>query len=130
MNRMTISGPGLWRTCVSLVFALTVALPAAAQSVTASAIQRLQDQVYDAGNEVSHMRSGSDSGSSLQSELDNLRDEVIYLKVKLRKEGNVSRSEYNDVQNRIQDLRARAPLRPRGPHRLDSPAAPPRDSGE
>ncbi len=109
MNRMTVSGPALWRTCASLVFALALAMPAAAQSVTASDIQRLQDQVYDAGNDVSRMHnSASDSGSALQSELDNLRDEVVYLKVKLRKEGNVSRSEYNDVQNRIQDLRARA----------------------
>jgi hypothetical protein len=40
--------------------------------------------------------------------LDSLREEVIYLKVKQRKENNVSRSEYSDVRARIQDLRARA----------------------
>ena len=44
----------------------------------------------------------------LQTELDDLRDEVVYLKVKLRKEGNVSRSDYTDVQDRLQDLRSRA----------------------
>jgi hypothetical protein len=43
----------------------------------------------------------------LQSELDDLRDEVIYLKVKLRKEG-VARSEYSDLRDRIESLRSRA----------------------
>ena len=46
--------------------------------------------------------------SRLQDELDDLRDEVTYLKVKLRKEGNISRSDYTDVRDRLQDLRSRA----------------------
>jgi hypothetical protein len=37
-----------------------------------------------------------------------LRDEVIYLKVKLRKESKVSRSDYADLRNRIDDLRTEA----------------------
>jgi hypothetical protein len=44
----------------------------------------------------------------LQEDLDGLREEVIYLRVKLRKEGSVSRAEYNEVRDRIQDLRSRA----------------------
>ncbi len=44
-----------------------------------------------------------------------LRDEVIYLKVKLRKEGNVNRSEYHGLRDRLQELRARA----RGERRID-----------
>ena len=39
--------------------------------------------------------------SQLQAELDDLREEVIYLKVKLRKEGNLARVEYSDVRDRI-----------------------------
>jgi TolA-binding protein len=87
---------------------LSLARPASAQSVTAADIQRLQDQVYDAGSDVSRMRGNQDTAARLQSELDDLRDEVVYLKVKLRKEGSVNRSDYNDVQNRIQDVRSRA----------------------
>jgi hypothetical protein len=44
----------------------------------------------------------------LEDELDTLRDEVIYLKVKLRKESNVSRREYTDLRDQLQDLRSRA----------------------
>lgn len=99
----------MWRTCAAAVFALALAMPAAAQTITASDIQRLQDQVYDASGDVSRMRNSSGDGAArLQGELDDLRDEVVYLKVKLRKEGNVNRYDYNDLQNRIQDLRSRA----------------------
>jgi hypothetical protein len=109
MIRLTLTRPALWRACAAATFALALALPAAAQSVTAADIQRLQDQVYDASGDVSRMRNtNTDSAGRLQSDLDDLRDEVVYLKVKLRKEGNVSRYEYTDLQNRIQDLRSRA----------------------
>jgi TolA-binding protein len=109
MIGITVTRLALWRACAAAAFALALAMPAAAQSVTAADIQRLQDQVYDASGDVYRMRSASnDAPARLQNELDDLRDEVVYLKVKLRKEGNVSRSEYNDLQNRIQDLRSRA----------------------
>lgn len=91
-----------------VLLCLSLARPAAAQSVTSSDIQRLQDQVYDASNDVSRMRGNQDDVAQLRSQLDDLRDEVVYLKVKLRKEGSVSRSDFTDVQNRIQDVRSRA----------------------
>jgi hypothetical protein len=89
---------------------LACALPAWAQTtVTPSEIQRLQDQVYEAGNDVSRLRStNTDLATRLQTDLDDLRDEVVYLKVKMRKEGSISRSEYADVRDRLQDLRTRA----------------------
>jgi hypothetical protein len=94
------------------IFMLLVALPAAAQtysSVTNADIQRLQDSVYQAGTDVSQLR-GRDGtrANQLQSELDELREEVIYLKVKLRKEGTLARTEYSDVRDRIENLRSQA----------------------
>jgi hypothetical protein len=54
--------------------------------------------------------------------LDDLRDEVIYLKVKLRKDRSVTRAEYADVRDRIEDLRSSA----RGVTRDSAvPSAPP-----
>ena len=100
--------------------ALAFATPAFAQSggygsaqssaaVTSTDIQRLQDQVYDAGNELSRLRSRDASlADRLQPQLDDLRDEVIYLRVKLRKEGSVSRNEYNDVRSQIDNIRSQA----------------------
>jgi hypothetical protein len=88
--------------------ALMLAVPAGAQTVTAEDIQRLQDDVYRAGSDIS--RGGSDSGAvrRMQDELDELRDEVTYLKVKLRKDGKIDRREYADLRERVQDFRSRA----------------------
>jgi hypothetical protein len=96
---------------VAVLFTL-VALPAAAQTysaVTNADIQRLQDTVYQAGTDVSQLR-GRDAtrANQLQAELDELREEVIYLKVKLRKEGTLARAEYSDVRDRIDSLRTQA----------------------
>ncbi len=89
--------------------ALALATPVVAQSITTSDIQRLQDQVYDASNEVSRLRS-RDQGLAdrLQAQLDDLRDEVVYLRVKLRKEGSVNRNDYNEVRSGVDNIRAQA----------------------
>ena len=86
-----------------------LAVPAGAQTVSTSDIQRLQDDVYQASSDISRLRStDASTASRLQDELDDLRDEVTYLKVKLRKEGTISRSDYTDVRERLQTLRSRA----------------------
>jgi hypothetical protein len=48
------------------------------------------------------------AASQLQSDLDDARDEVAYLKVKLRRNEPVSRSEYEDIRTRIETIRERA----------------------
>ena len=86
-----------------------LAAPAAAQNVTQVEIQRLQDNIFQASTDVSQLRSRDASrATQLQTELDDLREEVIYLKVKLRKERSLTRTEYADVRDRIEDLRTRA----------------------
>ena len=106
-NRLRLSA---WTRVAGIVAVIVAcALPAAAQSVTSSDIQRLQDHVYQASGEVSRLRtSNPDSASRLQSDLDDLRDEVAYLKVKMRREGSINQAEYADVRDRLQELRARA----------------------
>ena len=100
--------------CVLFVLALVdapaLATPASAQSTTATAadVQRLQDQVYNLDREISRLRTSDPQRvSQLQSELDDLRDEVVYLRVKLRREGTLSRNDYTDVRSRLDDLRGR-----------------------
>jgi len=78
-------------------------------SVTQADVQRLQDNVYLADRDISQLRSrDATRADQLVSELDDLRDEVVYLKVKLRKEKTLPRAEYADVRDRIDDLRSRA----------------------
>jgi hypothetical protein len=97
------------RILATLALAAALAAPAAAQSVSTTDIQRLQDDVMQASGDLSRLRdTNSGLAGRLRSELDDLSDEVIYLKVKLRREGTVTRSDFSDVQRRLQDLRTRA----------------------
>ncbi len=96
---------------LAIVIGSGAAAPVAAQpnTVTASDIQRLQDRVYDAGSEIAGVRArNADLAARMQSDLDDLREEVIYLKVKLRKDGNVNRTEYTDLRDRIDQLSSQA----------------------
>jgi hypothetical protein len=101
------------RIAVAAIVAAALASPAIAQQnysqVTQTDIQRLQDSVFQAGSDVQQLK-GRDSAraSQLQTQLDDLRDEVIYLKVKLRKEGSLQRNEYANVRDRLDDLRSQA----------------------
>jgi len=98
----------------------------AQSSVSQSDIQRLQDSVYQAGSDVSALRSRDASrAGQLQAELDELREEVIYLKVKLRKESSLARAEYSDVRDRIEDLRTRARGDATGAYSAPPPASAP-----
>ena len=117
MKRYKLTTTALGRACgvvAMTAMMMAFALPAAAQSVTSTDIQRLQDQVYETNGDVYRMRANQDAVARLQTDLDDLRDEVVYLKVKLRKEGSVNRNEFNDVQNRLQSLRSRARADMRG----------------
>lgn len=101
------------RAGIVLALALLTSLSGAVSaqtSVTSSAeIQRLQDNVYEASREVTELRSRDTVlASQLQGELDDARDEVVYLKVKLRKNERVDRNEYFDLRDRIDAIRSRA----------------------
>jgi hypothetical protein len=105
--------------CIAAAIAFSAA-PASAQAPVSQAdIQRLQDSVFDVGGDISSLRvRDARLADSLQRELDELREEVIYLKVKLRKESQVSRTEYSDLRDRIDRLRGQArgePARVAGP---------------
>ena len=97
------------RTSLAVAFVIGFAASVAAQTVTQTDIQRLQEDTTQAVTDLSQLRSrDATRANQLQVELDDLRDEVIYLKVKLRKERSVARTEYLDVRDRIENLRARA----------------------
>ena len=100
----------LLRLLGAVILAAGVAAPARAQSsVTSADIQRLQDVSYEASRDIAQVRTRDAAlASQLQAELDDARDEVIYLKVKLRRNEPISRGEYNDVRDRIENIRSRA----------------------
>ncbi len=101
--------PLIARTLIVLFAALGSTAPVLAQSAVSTAdIQRLQDSAFDATGDLARLRStDAEAARRFQTELDDLRDEVVYLRVKLRKGEGVSRSEYADVRDRLDDLRYR-----------------------
>ena len=108
MTRMSLTGSAL------LVFALFIftglSRPVLAQSVVTNAdVQHLQDDIYSASRDVAQVR-GRDAAlaAQLQAELDDARDEATYLKVKLRKNEPIPRSDYVDLRNTIENIRGRA----------------------
>jgi hypothetical protein len=98
----------VWFIAAAIAF-VSIATAAAQSQLTQADIQRLQDAVYDAGGDISRLRDRDPKlAESLQRELDELREEVIYLKVKLRKESSVPRAEYSSVRDRIDRVRSEA----------------------
>lgn len=103
----------LFRSALPLVLAVALigglSRPASAQNATIVDIQRLQDSLDDATRDVSDLRSRDSAlASRLQNELDDLRDETIYLKVKIKKNEPVARTEYFEMRDRIDTVRSQA----------------------
>jgi hypothetical protein len=103
-----------------------VARSANAQNATNVDIQRLQDSLDDASRDVADLK-GRDSAlaSRLQSELDDLRDETIYLKVKIKKNETVPRTDYFEMRDRIDNVRSQARGTSRPPSSSASSSAAP-----
>jgi TolA-binding protein len=110
-QRLSLSGR-VFATLVVLAACLSLVAPAGAQDTrqgsaqpTRNDIQRLQDSVYDVGTDIGRLRAyEATRADEFQARLDDLREEVIYLKVKQRKDG-VSRSEFSTLRNQLDDLR-------------------------
>lgn len=93
-----------------LLFVLTVALPAFGQTpVTSADIERLEGRLESTARSIGQL-DGRDSAlaSQLRRELDAARDEVIYMKVKLRKKESIARQDYWILRDRVEDIDARA----------------------
>jgi len=111
-----------------LMVVLTV--PAAAQRGAvndAAEVQRLQDSAYLVERDLTALsQRDARRGEQLQGRLEELREEIVYLKVKQRKEGSVQRREYSDVRDRLEVLRAeaRTPTRSTASRSMTNTAAP------
>lgn len=97
-----------------LVMALFLLVAAAGramaqQTMTDADVKRLELNLADARTDLAALKQRNASlAATLQKELDAIADEITYLRVKMTKEGNVPRSDYVDLRDRIDDLRTRA----------------------
>jgi hypothetical protein len=95
----------------TLLLAL-VAAPAAlvAQApVTASELSRLEATADEIARSVTRLRqTDATLASDVERSLAELRDEISYLRVKLRRQETVTRNEYSTLRDRLDSLRVRA----------------------
>jgi hypothetical protein len=97
------------RLLVAMAAVVTLAGPAAAQDMTTSDLTRLQQTADQINNDLVQLRQRDrTSARAVQTELTDLEEEITYLKVKMRKERSVSRFEYTDLRDRLENLRSRA----------------------
>jgi hypothetical protein len=92
--------------CALLVLIFAVAAAAQQAAVTATDISRLDAMVTDVERQIrTTERTDASLASQSSRSLAELRDEIAYLRVKLRRDGAVTRAEYTDVRDRLETLR-------------------------
>ena len=98
--------------CGLIALALMLWLPGVALAqapVTESDLARLESVATDIAARVTALeRSDPTLAADVKKTLTPLRDEVTYLKVKLRREGTVTRTEYGELRDRLETLRIRS----------------------
>lgn len=94
-------------TACAVVFLLCSGSNVQAQNINTDDVSRLQAAVEDADRAVRDVRD-SQRAESLKRQIEDLREEVIYYKVGVRKGQAASRQEYSDMQRRIDDVRQEA----------------------
>jgi TolA-binding protein len=93
---------------VAMAAIVTLAGPAAAQDMTTSDLTRLQQTADQINSDLIQLRQRDRAAArAMQAELVDLDDEITYLKVKMRKERSVPRFEFNDLRERLDNLRSR-----------------------
>jgi hypothetical protein len=100
----------IFRLSALVVMVLAIATGAFAQAVvTAADITRLDSTADEiAGRLAEIQKSDPTLATEVSQGLTDLRDEVTYLRVKLRREGAIPREEYASVRDRLETLRVRA----------------------
>lgn len=94
-----------------LTLALAVlSAPAFAQApVTAADITRLETTAAEIEKSAARLRAADPTlAASVEKSLTELKDEIAYLKVKLRREGTVERADYGTLRDRLETLRVKA----------------------
>ncbi|HKT79179.1 MAG TPA: hypothetical protein VJP86_03090 [Vicinamibacterales bacterium] len=90
----------------------------ASTTVTTAELQRIQDNIAEISRDLPQVRTRDASlANQLQTELNDANDEAAYLKVKLRRQETVSRSDYLELLDKVDRIRAQA----RGESRTASP---------
>jgi hypothetical protein len=88
---------------------LTAPVVAAQAPVSAADVTRLESTVAEIGRQVEVLKKTDPTlATDVARALAELSDDVAYLRVKMRREGSVTRDEYTSTRDRLETLRVRA----------------------
>lgn len=97
------------RTAMTLVCVLWASMAYAQAPVTSADLDRLEATATEIQRQATTLKAADATlAASIEKSLAELRDEITYLKVRLRKEGNVPRADYASLRDRLDTLRIKA----------------------
>jgi hypothetical protein len=80
-----------------------------AQAVTEADLAKLDVTASEISKQAASLRPSDPTlAADVEKSLALLKEDVIYLRVRLRREGSVQRADYNDVRDRLETLRVKA----------------------
>jgi hypothetical protein len=98
-----------FRTALTLVCLLVASVAYGQAAVTAADLDRLDATAAEIGRQATTLKATDATlAASIERSLAELRDEITYLKVRLRKEGSVPRAEYASLRDRLDTLGIKA----------------------
>jgi hypothetical protein len=92
-----------------LIFVLGLGATMQAQAVTEADLARLDAAASEISQRVANLRaSDSTLASQVERSLALLKEDIVYLRVRLRREGTLQRADYTDVRDRLETLRVKS----------------------
>jgi hypothetical protein len=108
-GRQSIRGGRAALACAVWLMTLGAAFAQSTSPVSHSDVRRLQDAVDQVATDVSQVRNRDvREAERLEERLADLRDEITYMRVALRRGDRVERADYEDVMRRIESVRTDA----------------------
>lgn len=98
-----------WLAAVLVLGTLSASASSTVQQVTGADLETLERTLKTVSDDVSRVRDRDAAlAARLEREVDEAREDLTYLRVKLRRQETVSRSEFADLSDRLTSLRRRA----------------------
>ena len=97
------------RIVATLIVMLGLGATMLAQAVTEADLAKLDTTATEIGRQVASLRTSDPTlATDVERTLTQLKEDVIYLRVRLRREGSVQRADFAEVRDRLETLRVKA----------------------
>ena len=97
------------RIVATLIVMLGLGATMLAQAVTEADLAKLDTTATEIGRQVASLRTSDPTlAADVERTLTQLKEDVIYLRVRLRREGSVQRADFAEVRDRLETLRVKA----------------------